>query len=162
MLTTMSLELKKTPQINMYQVGTLYSITINPDDSHQYIDDPDRLDKLRRYWSKHLAKYSWEYNLYAEFSTPNNSKSFPRYHFHGIIMFRTKGQLRRWYNSTYRQLSKVSYFDIDTIADIEYWQSYCQKNQSIMTMIDKESHYISLNPPCTVRDKISRKLISKN
>lgn len=148
MLTTMSLELKKKPvKPNLFDVGKLYSITINPDDKHQYIDEPDRCQKLHSYWSKQLARHSWEYNLYAEFSNPLNSKSFPRYHFHGIISFKTKGQLRRWYTTTARALSKISYYDIDTIGDIKHWQSYCKKNQSIMNLIMKDTHYESLYSP---------------
>ena len=160
MLTTMSLELKKLPKknpiANMYQKGTLYAITINPDDKHQFVDEPDRLEKITKYWTKLLQKYSLEYNLYAEISTPKNSKSFPRYHFHGIISFRTRGHLRRWYNNTYRELSKISYFDIDTIDDILHWQTYCSKNEAIMKTIVDKYHYTSLYPPAMTSNPINK------
>lgn len=143
----MSLELKKTPKSNMMQIDTLYSITINPDDCHQYYGFPDRMDKLHKYWSKYFEKFSWRYNLYAEFSNPSNSKSFPRYHFHGLILFKSYKQLQRWYTRIQFELAKVAYFDFDTYDHTEHWKIYCRKSQDVMPLIcEHDTHYTSLHP----------------
>lgn len=58
----------------------------------------------------------------------NNS---PRIHFHGCILFSKATALLTWLLDVSYRLSKIANIDIDTINDIDKWQRYCQKYDSI-------------------------------
>jgi len=111
-----------------------YAFTINPDDLHQYADDPTRFNKFLKYWNKKLNSLSFVYKMYIEVSNPdcNVISRFPRFHMHGCIFFKTWGQVARWYDSTFYVLQSVCKFKIKTLADPIKWASYCSKNTIAM------------------------------
>lgn len=116
----------------MLKKDTLYSFTLNPDDQHQYYGEADRLHKVLKYHTKLFQRHCWEYELYPEISTPMDSKTKPRIHFHGFIAFRNTQQLLKWYEVIHYDLGKFAYFDLDTVADVDYYYKYSIKNALLM------------------------------
>lgn len=170
----MSLDLKK--KINplkdsMFVPGRLYSITINPEDTHQYYrSDKNRIEQSIRYYKKKFQQYNWEYVLVPEISTPNNSKSLPRVHFHGIIAFRNIQQVMQWYNCIAVELSRICYYDIDILNQYDKWNEYMYKNDYIMkellNSIDPTIGYVitslKINKIIKHANKILKETINKD
>lgn len=132
---------KKTPTLklhaNMLEIGTIYSITINPDQQHQFYGDPDRFKKTHKYWSKCFQRYEWEYLLYPEISSPHDSLKLPRIHYHGLVCFRNVNQLLSWYSCIHYDLAKFSYFDMDIWDGRSTYILYSKKNEKLMSKFCK-------------------------
>lgn len=135
---------------NMLQKHTLYSFTINPDDTRQRFDHHNRTDTIIKYVKKHLDTQLFEYYLLFEYSNPSNGYigcSKPRLHAHGYLYFRNNTQLLWWYESSFYNLSKWCSFEVDTINDPIKWETYVQKSQEIMQHLIDEPLILSLNFP---------------
>lgn len=154
----MSLEIsvdKKTPfngKPNMLEINRLYSFTLNPSDEHQYIEDRQRLELVYKYVRKRFNRYSLEYSLYMEVSSPMSSRKngkpqTPRIHFHGVIMFRNSAQLLNWYSFIFNDMSKYAYFDLDICNDYNIYNAYCRKNLKTMLSLTKDVKLKSLSMP---------------
>lgn len=126
-----------------YRPDIWYSLTICPNDKRQYCRDGDRLHKCHSYmyektiaWPQHGIIY-W---LQPELSEPRKSgfdkngqptNMGGRYHWHGMIKFTTNKAVLYWllYGLSYLMIDCI--LDIDTIADMETWKSYCEKQKMI-------------------------------
>lgn len=129
-----------------YKKNTIYSITINPDDKHQYYGSLNRLEKVRGFVYEQLLclrGYHIDYSIYMELSEPKSnaynkvtkrqqSPSGPRYHYHGIIGFRSTLSVRRFLDTVMYNLSRWCIYDIDSIGDASIWKKYCKKQQHII------------------------------
>lgn len=139
------MEIEKKHLPNMLNINTLYSFTINPNDTHQFYDNYDkcfhnRIGKVLNYIIRVLSRTNFTYLLYPEISTPMTNKKDgrslkPRIHVHGFIMFRTYNQLYHWYNEDFNIVDTIGYFDMDTVDDPNFYVKYAQKNLSIMSKI---------------------------
>lgn len=141
------MEKEKTPpqnlktEPNMLEPKRIYAFTLNPDNIHQFYDSDkngkSRLFACHRFWRKKISSYQWEYELFPEISTPMNSKSTPRIHYHGLICFRNDRAILEWYDEIHYTLSNISYFDIDTWDGRELYCLYCRKNAGLMKRLCK-------------------------
>lgn len=115
-----------------YEVGRLYSITIAPNDKHQFVRKPDRLKKYKNLIyeeTMNYRKYGIDYALWTEISEPKNINNGigPRVHSHGIIRFRHNNGILNWLTVLCSRLSRIGIIDIDTIKDNKTWYNYCTK-----------------------------------
>ena len=126
---------------DMWKPHTWYALTINPDNSHQYLDDKDnRIEKVCTYIQNyHLIKLkdNADWILYTEISSPSedNKKGVTRIHFHGKIRFTTPQGLLSWYMYIHNGLKTVSMVKMDVISEDEKWEQYSTKNKLIMQML---------------------------
>jgi len=115
-----------------------YSMSINPDDQHQYFGKDDRLEKFRNYLHANLLflkNWHIDYCFHLELSEPTSnekSKNGPRLHVHGIIRFRSTLSIKNFLLHGFYKLTRWSMIDIDTISDPDVWYEYCTKQQIIM------------------------------
>lgn len=138
----------KTPKTytpDMLELNTCYEITINPDNSHQYLlAKGDRLELVYNYlYNYHLFKIKdhCNFKLYPEFSNPSsdNIKGITRMHYHGTINFTSVEGIYMWYLYIYNGLKQISSVKVDTITSKETWKNYCTKNKDIMSMLCKHA-----------------------
>lgn len=131
---------RKEPQVKLHK-GVIYSITINPNDKHQYYQSPkanytsykDRLKTFKRYWSNMFTEmfslHETDYYLCIECSEPIDKPTAPRLHFHGWIRFNTIDSINEYLLINLRALQSVANINIDTIEDHDYWYDYCHKQE---------------------------------
>lgn len=130
---------------DMLQIGIEYSLTINPDNAHQYLlKKDDRMEMVHNYlFNYHLYKLKDHCNfaLYPEFSNPNadTKGSVTRMHYHGKIKFNNIEGIFMWYNSIYNGLKKISFIEIDTIDNHQTWKNYYSKNKVVMSLLCKHA-----------------------
>jgi len=116
-----------------------YSITINPDDKHQFFGKADRMQQFRSYVHAgllFLKTMHIDYHLYLELSEPKTnakwSKNGPRLHCHGILRFRSTLSIKNFLLMGIYNLTRWCNYDIDTIDSMETWHLYCTKQQHII------------------------------
>ncbi len=132
--------MKKTQVLKSknFYLATRYAITINLNDKWQFFGSCGRLDRAKAFLSEqliHLTNNDTHYELYCELSEPRDntiSKNGPRVHFHGVIYFENVRAVRHFLLYEWYSLSRYSKFKIDSIDNIEIWESYCQKQQNII------------------------------
>lgn len=158
------------PTVDMLEPGVLYSITINPDDRHQYFKSGgDRFEKVRtyliNYHLRHL-KESSTFTLYPECSNPwkGGHNKPTRFHYHGSITFKS---VASWYSHLYNQLIEVSNIAISPIKkeDVVYQKAYAKKNRTIMTSICKElftKYKIVSSDIKYIKNRVSERLVKKS
>ncbi len=116
-----------------YNIGQLYAITINPIDQYQFYNSKDRFTAFRHLFFTLFQNCHLQYNLYIEMSEPRgmNTQGYkgPRLHMHGTFLFKTKRQLIWFLTYGYNKILKYASLDIDTIADLAQWKSYCTKQK---------------------------------
>lgn len=134
---------------DMLDVNTEYTISINPDDSHQFTGGTpnkspyDRLYHVIRYiQNTHMVKLDKQthYKLYPEISLPkaDNKTGICRIHVHGTIKFKTYEALYVFYMYILNNLKAVATVEIDTISCKETWSNYTKKNKKPMQVLCKE------------------------
>lgn len=129
---------KKQPNLNVYYGKGYYSVTINPDDKHQYLAHSDRLQKFRNYANElllPLAPLGIEYKFNIELSEPRDCQCTsigPRLHLHGVLHFCSKKSVRQFLLNEFYRITRSSYMELDTIDDPGIWIKYCEKQQLIM------------------------------
>jgi len=135
-------------QTQFYSIGTLYAVTLNPCDVHQYILKPDRRTKIKTMYREILDTCNCKYHFKLEFSEPRGMrvKDYfgPRLHFHGIMRFDNKEQVYEFLNKTFHLLCKYGTVDIDICNDLTVWLEYINKQKVIK---DKISNCDFLPPP---------------
>jgi len=127
----------ETKKKKRYDVG-YYSVTINPDDKHQFCGRLDRYEAFRQFMYERLLvwnDFGIEYKFCIEASdvwdvVPLSTAS--RLHLHGIIYLKTHAITRNWLLHIQYQLSRFSYINIDTIDNPTVWIEYCEKQKQIM------------------------------
>lgn len=111
-----------------------YTFTIAPDDNHQQWNEEGarnnkRLevftDEYSLYLYKLMGSHAIDYSLHLECSPGG------RLHYHGIIMFKSKDAIKDFYVNVIHKLLNTNMVEIDTIADIDVWLTYCSK-QDVM------------------------------
>jgi len=142
-------------QTQFYLIGTLYAVTLNPCDVHQYILKPDRKTKIKTLYREILETCNCRYHFKLEFSEPRGMrvKDYfgPRLHFHGLIRFDNKEQLHDFLFKTYHMLCKYGSLDIDICNDPSVWMDYINKQKIIK---DKISNCDFFPPPPQNNDEV--------
>lgn len=116
---------KKLPTCTMYMSGTTYSLTLTFSDSKQFWNEKcDRAYRFVKWVVPHLHKLDsyCKYLLYLEVSKGG------RLHFHGTI---TPTDTLDFQLYAVKILESFGKYEIDTIADMAYWLSYCKKDSTI-------------------------------
>lgn len=128
-----------------YEINVPYAITIAPDDRLQKFRTVSRWAKLHQHYRQVMYELDEEYRhedtgkagiiyeLYQETSMPKQFKEGKagRIHFHGIIIIKNYHTLRSFLTVGISRLSDHAYIDIDTIDDVQTWQTYCTKQQKL-------------------------------
>ncbi len=139
---------KKDKSINfklMFLPKKYYSITINPDDAHQYFGTTSRLTRANNFMYEQIINYpiyGTQLQLYMELSEPMDntmSKNGPRVHWHGFLYMDDEKAVRNFLSNIWYKLSRFSKFDIDT-CDVEIWKRYCEKQQKIISFKKLQSN----------------------
>lgn len=118
------------------QKGIPHTITICPNDDHQYQNDVLRLqcvtNDVRELLYNHLG-HSYPYELHTEVSYPQQSQEgkIARIHYHGII-YLTPLLKATLFVEKLHKINKWARIEIDTIKDITKWQLYISKNKDAM------------------------------
>lgn len=121
-----------------YNKGTTYSVTINPDDKHQYAGKHDRLQKFRSFIYEQLislSEYGIRYFFVIELSEPREVKQGalgPRLHLHGLIRFASKKAVKYFLLHVLHKWSRFGYTNIDTCKNKDVWIDYIMKQQDII------------------------------
>lgn len=130
----MTLENKNTNTV--FKKGQWYSITLCPDDNHQYFGKLNRLKRFTNLINEYMVSWKQDgidYVLWTELSEPKSkSKNGPRLHNHGIIWFNTNRSVRTFLLQNYYSLTRLGIIDIDTIDSLKVWIDYCTKQQHII------------------------------
>ena len=127
-----------------YNKAQWYSVTINPSDKYQYHGKEDRIKKFRNFMYEtflQLDSYKIQYKFNIELSEPKEIKpgtTGSRLHLHGRIMFTCNYSIMQFLLHVQYAWSRIAYVDIDTIEDIEIWDTYCTKQQHIFKGIKTE------------------------
>lgn len=144
-----------TAQTQFYLIGTLYAVTLNPCDVHQYILKPDRKTKIKTLYREILETCNCRYHFKMEFSEPFGMrlKDYygPRLHMHGLIRFDNKEQLHDFLFKTFHLLCKYGTLDIDICNDPSVWMEYINKQKIIK---DKISNCDFFPPPPQNNDEV--------
>lgn len=146
-------ESKEEPKV-FFELCTIYSITFNPQDKYQSFGRADRDVRLRNKlyeWALTLDKHT-KFCFHFELSEPKTimaEKGGPRIHVHGTIEFKTREALKQFLMYKLYQLQHLGVVDIDTIADLAYWEKYCTKQKHIMLMAPLTNEYVKDEYPHT-------------
>lgn len=128
-----------------YQPG-IYAITLNPNDDLQWnISNSSSTGRTRNTELKRL-QYINEYivnsledciyHLYHDMSCPTeiNYKSYPRLHFHGILILPNKEYVKKFLMKNIFMLSRKCQVKLQIIKDrknLNHWQDYCTKYKDV-------------------------------
>lgn len=127
------------PEECKYRLNTLYEITINPSDQHQFFTDKDRLNKCYNRTVGLIRSLNIkDIEIYTEISEKNNgmvSKEkakhvipYNRIHFHGTLKFLTNNELIEFLLQGWVSLVKFGSIQISPYRK-EYWTKYINKQQ---------------------------------
>ncbi len=132
---------EKTIEI-FYRVNKIYSITINPNDKHQFthiVNYYNRIKKVKSFVRECFGDEGIHFCLHLDISEPRQLKkgTYPRIHFHGVIMFKNKEAILSWLVHTSIMLSQMAYVDIDSLDPISKnkWFKYCMKYDHITNVM---------------------------
>lgn len=122
---------------------TAYTMTIVPDDKHQYVRAVCRIQKVFRAvldLLEHNLGSRYDYELYTEVSKPEQSQEGrpPRIHYHGIIHL-TKYQEAEFWIEKLQYLNQWCRVEVDTIKDSQKWLEYCTKDKESMLIYCKKN-----------------------
>lgn len=135
-----------------YQTNTWYSITVNPDDTHQDAFNsyyPTRIATVYDFFLEHMidldnngVKFSFSMDVSEPHTNLRKNSIGPRIHFHGRIYFRTTQHIMFFLLKWIPEMMLYSLVDIDTCRDIKIWDNYCKKYLKYF-VIDDGSKYWS-------------------
>jgi hypothetical protein len=125
-----------------YGIGK-YAVTINPENSKQYANSPDRYQKVINFLHEKLMalkEFNIDYVMYLEISEGSSKSSdkfyigdtVTRIHGHGTIEFKYNKSIRWFLLYGIKILSKDCSVLISPLIDEESWTKYCQKQQHII------------------------------
>jgi len=105
-----------------------YAISINPDDSHQYMTEKEYTKRLKLFVDNQKIILNrilqpLKYELYLEVSPVG------RLHWHGYIKYNNIETLKRFYLTQVIKLKHISTFEIDTMNG--KWDAYVVKQYKI-------------------------------
>lgn len=105
------------------KVGDIYALTVNPIDDEKAVGKSYILnDHTRMIALVQKLRYAYV-ELYPEISPTG------RLHYHGYLIIE---DIFGFYSHDIRIISKWGNFKLDTIADLQIWVNYVQKQMSIM------------------------------
>lgn len=119
----------------------VYEFSINPDDKHQYADKKDTRGRLVKEAVQSILKLQDKdtvYNMFPEMSMPQygryNQNRYSRYHYHGIILFRTPSAVRSFYLNRWHTLTGMSSIQLNPYRPVATkkhmgWPAYCRKQR---------------------------------
>lgn len=119
---------KKSPIIEPEKIrcNTDYTFTISPEDSMQYWQEPNSLQREKKFYEqwtvflkKHVAAYA-DYKLHVEISRSG------RLHMHGVIKFLS---IKDFFLYSIQKLQNRAQIEIDSIEDMDVWTKYITKQQ---------------------------------
>lgn len=123
-------------------IGNVYTFNVNPEDKYQYFTAPKRhvtengrLEQFEIYWRSmfdSITEHNIGLYLQTELSEPITGQSknqSSRLHFHGYIEFEDIHSLKWFLLYGTVLLSRVSTYEIDTIADPDHWYGYVHKQK---------------------------------
>ena len=124
-----------------YIVNQKYEITVNPDDSHQYLKDEFRFRNCLTMWDKMFTTMSTQeiiIDMCPEISECQNliDGKHPRIHFHGTILFSSRFAIASFLLKYSLKLSQKSSIQINEYRP-EYWQKYITKQKDLMEYLCK-------------------------
>lgn len=133
-----------------YRTGVWYSVTICPDDQHQWFGKEDRLKRFTDYVNAYLLdaiNSTTQYIFFIELSEPYGkfmNSLGPRLHLHGKIKIREDNilHLRNFLLNGIYKLTRGCLIDIHLINDMKIWDDYCQKHAKVMRMKPLTNHFI--------------------
>jgi len=114
------------------------TLTICPDDKHQYVSSPTRVrqvsDYVRTLMYNSMSDKYFRYTMYTEVSYPEVSKDGigGRIHFHGTVYFVKPYSKPLFFTEVISKLNQSCRLEHDTISDADKWRNYCTKDQSEM------------------------------
>lgn len=116
------------------KVDTLYALTINPNDDHQYwksSSTEDRLSDFNTYWQAYIQLLTAEIHCNTEVS------KIGRLHYHGTISFKTQKNINDFYINNFYKLANISNVMITLISDLDGWEDYyCKASHMIKDKIN--------------------------
>lgn len=129
----------KVPTCKLHP-GEPYAFTFNPKDSYQCFQPPmvsvSEETRLLKFTNKtktclrHLQDNDIEYCVNIEISEPLEGVDLqPRLHTHGIIFFPHAKSVAWFLLYGVKYLTSIGSIEIDTISNLDYWESYCNKQQ---------------------------------
>lgn len=127
--------------------GQIYAFTLNPDDNRQFWDDPDRIERFVQFHEKYTIKH-----IYGDMRVMLEISKKGRLHFHGTISWPNRETLLHFFLDSIHTLTKCNTYEVDTITDIQKWNTYITKqNLIIPTQIIQNTH--NYNKPLKVKPK---------
>lgn len=118
-----------------YKIGVPYSVTVQPDDHHQYYESGVRLKQFRDKMAEVMLANTCCYNFVIELSEPHGSilrhHSGARLHMHGIILFENISELAHYLMYDQARWCKCGRLEVDTITDMDVWIGYMKKQNII-------------------------------
>lgn len=164
-----------------YTRKTKYEITVNHDDSYQFIDHTKEdlthvkrfksyYDMIHQYLIQIFDRFDIKYELYIELSEPKMCSQFAkgkpassRLHCHGTIEFPTNKSIGLWLLNSFHLLGTHCDVQINEYRP-DYWPEYCRKQSRIISTIIKEIKSTNkrfyrnpiVNPKTAKKEDISR------
>lgn len=123
---------KQSFKLDTIETNTLYSLTLNPADSHQGIGKAtykERLARVRQQHAKlfeHCGLEQTYYYFREEISIPENN-NMPRYHLHGFIYFETEESILYYLLELMKKLSFTHSYSFKKVDNFQKWWDYCNK-----------------------------------
>lgn len=111
------------------KLNDYYTLTLNPNDRHQYFEDPKRIDKLTTFVECLILECpNMDINIHMEISRKG------RLHFHGIIKFCKIEHVLYFYLNKINEWLSYFQIEMDTIADLDVWNKYCIKSNHLINV----------------------------
>ncbi len=131
-----------------YKIDTLYSVSLNPPDQHQYFSKPKRFSMFYDFCNTQLLRMGGRYVFYIELSEPHGfhtALSFkgPRLHLHGFVWFEDVTSLRGFLAAGYYNLTRWTSTDFDTVGDPLVWKRYMRKQKVVPVRYRKITNHFS-------------------
>lgn len=122
------------------KLNEFYTLTLNPNDRHQYFDATNRIDKLTSYMqAKILDCPNMDVDVHMEISRKG------RLHFHGTIMFCKTEHILYFYLHKINEWLESFQIEIDTISDRLKWDTYCTKSSNLIKVNINSKHVIDFS-----------------
>jgi len=126
----------KETGIAFYKSDTLYEITLNSDNAHQYLHEINRDKKCVKHYLSELRvlKGYCEYELYLEYSEKrhtNKTDSYARLHYHGTILFKKPEFIGYFLSRLQNMISQTMDIQINEYRP-DYWPVYIKKAKGYM------------------------------
>lgn len=112
---------------------TPYTLSVNPDDDHQYWHSDERIKNSVRWMQQTINLIKAKIILHMEISRNG------RLHYHGTITFANEKDIQRFYVLSLHSLLNKSTIEIDDISDSSCWDTYCTKSKHIIDVMVKTS-----------------------